>query len=231
MRYLILGLGIYGSNLALDLTDMGHEVIGVDNRQANVEALRDSISSVYRVDVTDETALSLLPINNVDLVIVTIGENFGASIKVVAMLKRMQVKHIYARAIDTLHESILQGFNIDRIITPEQRAAKDLSYEMALGAKALSMKVDDENFVLRTVLPSSFEGLKYSDIEFMKSYRLQLISVARPQTKSNAIGIKHETLKKVDLSDPDLVAKKGDEIVCLGTRKAFFSFFRALAKS
>lgn len=109
MRYLILGLGIYGSNLAVDLTDMGHEVIGVDNRQANVDALRDSISSVYRIDVTDETSLSMLPINNVDLVIVTIGENFGASIKVVAMLKRMRVKHIYARAIDTLHESIQIG--------------------------------------------------------------------------------------------------------------------------
>lgn len=230
MRYLILGLGIYGSNLAIDLTDMGHEVIGVDNRQANADMLRDRISSVYRIDVTDETSLSMLPINNVDLVIVTIGENFGASIKVVAMLKRMQVKHIYARAIDTLHESILQGFNIDRIITPEQRAARDLSFEMALGAKALTMKVDDDNFVLRTSLPASLEGLKYADIEFMKSYKLQLISVARPEKKTNAIGIKHNTLKKVDLADPNLVAQKGDEIVCMGTRNAFFSFFRGIEK-
>ncbi len=230
MRYLILGLGIYGSNLAVDLTDMGHEVIGVDNRQANVDALRDSISSVYRIDVTDETSLSMLPINNVDLVIVTIGENFGASIKVVAMLKRMRVKHIYARAIDTLHESILQGFDIDRIITPEQRAARDLSYEMALGSKAISMKIDDDNFILRTHLPASLQGLRYSDIDFMRSYHLNLISVARGEKVSNAIGMKRESLKRADLNDPDLVALAGDVIVCMGTRSAFFSFFRSISK-
>ncbi len=230
MRYLILGLGIYGSNLAVDLTDMGHEVIGVDNRQANVDALRDSISSVYRIDVTDETALSLLPINNVDLVIVTIGENFGASIKVVAMLKRMQVKHIYARAIDTLHESILQGFNVDRIITPEQRAARDLSYEMALGGNAVSMKVDDEHFIIRAQLPAALSGLKYADIDFMRSYRLRLISVARTVKVANALGMKHDSLQNVDPSDPELVAKPDDVIVCMGTRNAFFTLFRAINK-
>ncbi|MCM1451810.1 MAG: NAD-binding protein [Clostridium sp.] len=230
MRYLILGLGIYGSNLAVDLTEMGHEVIGVDNRQGNVDFLRDKISSVYRIDVTDETALSMLPINNVDLVIVTIGENFGASIKVVAMLKRMQVKHIYARAIDTLHESILQGFNIDRIITPEQRAAQDLSYEMALGSKAITMKIDDDNFVLRSTLPASLQGLKYADIDFQKSYRLRLISVARTIKTKNAIGVARDSVKMANLSDPDLVALAGDVIVCMGPRQAFFSFFRSIAE-
>ena len=47
MKYLIIGLGIYGGNLARDLTDMGHEVIGVDLRRANVEAVKDYISTVY----------------------------------------------------------------------------------------------------------------------------------------------------------------------------------------
>lgn len=50
MKYLIIGLGIYGGNLARDLTDMGHEVIGVDLRRANVEAVKDYISTVYVID-------------------------------------------------------------------------------------------------------------------------------------------------------------------------------------
>ena len=41
MRILIIGLGIYGSNLAVDLTAMGHEVIGADNKPALVEAIKD----------------------------------------------------------------------------------------------------------------------------------------------------------------------------------------------
>lgn len=81
MRYLIIGLGIYGTNLARDLTDLGNEVIGADVRSTNVEAIKDYISTAYTIDSTDPAALAVLPLKNVDLVIVAIGENFGASVK------------------------------------------------------------------------------------------------------------------------------------------------------
>ena len=74
MRYLIIGLGIYGSNLAIDLTDMGHEVIGADSNPSLVDAIKDYISTAYIVDATDEAALTALPLKNVDLIIVAIGE-------------------------------------------------------------------------------------------------------------------------------------------------------------
>ena len=104
MRYLIIGLGIYGANLAIDLTNMGHEVIGADSNPSLVEGIKDLISTAYIIDATDESALAALPLKNVDLVIVAIGENFGASIRIVALLKKLGVEHIYARAIDKLHE-------------------------------------------------------------------------------------------------------------------------------
>lgn len=144
MRYLIIGLGIYGSNLALDLTKMGHEVIGADNRESIVESIKDNISTAYIIDSTDAASLQMLPLKNVDIVIVAIGENFGASVRTVALLKSLGVEHIYARAIDKLHESILEGFRVDRIITPEQRAASDLVEEIELGNNVKSMKIDDE---------------------------------------------------------------------------------------
>ena len=120
MRYLIIGLGIYGSNLARDLTDMGHEVIGADIRSANVEAVKDYISTAYILDSTDEPSLAALPLKNVDLVIVAIGENFGASVKTVALLRKLGIRKIYARAIDELHQSILEGLKVKRILTPSR---------------------------------------------------------------------------------------------------------------
>ncbi len=88
MKFLIIGLGIYGENLARDLTEMGHEVIGADNSQSSIESLKNYISTVYLIDSTEESQLAVLPLLNVDLVIVAIGENFGASIKTVALLKK-----------------------------------------------------------------------------------------------------------------------------------------------
>ncbi|MDE7377156.1 MAG: TrkA family potassium uptake protein, partial [Muribaculaceae bacterium] len=188
MRYLILGLGIYGSNLARDLADMGHEVIGVDESHEKIDAIKDYISTVYMLDVTEEASLALLPLKNVDLVIVAIGENFGASVKVVAMLKKMGVKHIYARAIDSLHESILQGFELDRIVTPEQRAARDLTLEMGLGSKVMTLAIDDDHFVVKFTAPPALVGMRYADIDFQKTFKLTLVAVTKDVDKRNVMG-------------------------------------------
>lgn len=224
MRYLIIGLGIYGSNLARDLTDMGHEVIGADRSATIVDSIKDSISTAYILDSTDETALSALPLNGVDLVIVAIGENFGANIKTVALLKKFGVKHIYARAADPIHRSILEGMKIDRILTPEQRAARDLAQEMALGHEVEVMKTDSENYVMCFQVPEYYFGLNYSKIDLRKDYGLTLIGAGRPRHSRNMLGIGVDTLEPLDISNAESKVAEGDVIVCYGTKKAYGKF-------
>ena len=61
MRYLVIGLGTYGRNLAINLTLLGNEVIGVDNKQNNLEAVKDKLSSVYMMDCSEKNSLNMLP--------------------------------------------------------------------------------------------------------------------------------------------------------------------------
>lgn len=221
MRYLIIGLGIYGSNLARDLTDMGHEVIGADRSGVLVDTIKDYISTAYVIDSTDETALAALPLNAVDLVIVAIGENFGASIKTVALLKKLGVKHIYARAADPIHRSILEGLKIDRILTPEQRAARDLSQEMALGHQAEVMKVDADGYVICFPLQDIFYGIPYGNLNLRNDYGLTLVSASRPQHSRNILGIGVSSLQPLDITDPGEKVAEGDVAVVYGTGRAF----------
>lgn len=226
MRYLIIGLGIYGSNLAIDLTNMGHEVIGADVNPTLVESIKDFISTAYIIDSTDEISLSVLPLKNVDLVIVAIGENFGASIRTVALLKKLGVKHIYARAIDKLHESILEGLEIDRILTPEQRAATDLVNEMGLGSDIESLRVDDDWYVLKFRAPAYFIGTKYADIDWEHTYSMQLLAATRPEETRNIIGVTHPRQKRIyPASDPAMEVADGDVLTCLGTAKSYKDLF------
>ncbi len=225
MKYLIIGLGIYGSNLARDLTALGHEVIGADNRQVNVDAIKDYISTVYLIDSTEQSALGVLPLNNVDVVIVAIGENFGASVKTVALLKEMGTKHIYARAIDKLHESILEGFEIDRILTPEQRAASDLTHEMELGCHVESLKIDANTFVLKFTAPSQISGERYDSLD-LEQIGLRLIAVARLTDHVNLMGIKRKTLEIINIDDKDMIVEPNDVLTVIGSAKSFRSFYR-----
>ena len=78
MKFIVIGLGNYGRVLAEELTVLNHEVIGADIDGNRVESIKDKIATALLLDATDEQSLSVLPLKNVDTVIVAIGENFGA---------------------------------------------------------------------------------------------------------------------------------------------------------
>ena len=115
MKYIIIGLGNYGRVLAEELSALGHEIIGADISESRVDSIKDKVATAFVIDATDEQALSVLPLNSVDIVIVAIGENFGASVRVVALLKQKKVAHIYARAIDMVHKAVLEAFSLEKI--------------------------------------------------------------------------------------------------------------------
>lgn len=232
MRCLIIGLGIYGFNLAVDLTEQGHEIIGADMKPSLIEKIKDYISAAYIIDSTDESALGVLPLVSVDLAIVAIGENFGASVRTVALLKKMGVKRIYARAVDPLHEAILEGLHVDRILMPEQRAANDLTQEMALGDATEVMKITDGSYVLKFIVPEFFVGTKYSALDLAADFGLQLVAVARPSSSRNILGFQGQKSELLDLS-PDkageLRVEPGDVFTCFGSAAAYRAMLRKIS--
>ncbi len=226
MRYLIIGLGIYGSNLAIDLTAMGHEVIGADIKPTVIESLKDRISTAYIIDATEEAALSVLPLKTVDLVIVAIGENFGASIKSVALLRKLGVKRIYARAVDEIHETILNGFKVERILTPEQRAARELTRELELNSHVDSMRIDNDVYVIRFTVPDYYVGTEIGNLDFEKNFNIKLLAVSRPLPKKNFLGINSDTLQLLDNPTPETKLQEGDVLTVMGTNHGLRALMR-----
>lgn len=123
MKYLVIGLGNFGNTLACKLTDMGHDVIGIDSSEHRIEDIKEKITVSYILDATDKAALRNLPLDDIDCAIVAIGQSMDASLRVVAILKELKVNPIYARALDLTHKSILKAMNIEKIFIPESFAA------------------------------------------------------------------------------------------------------------
>ena len=227
MKYIIIGLGNYGYVLAEELAEMGHEVIGADNNDSRVESIKDKIATAFVLDATDEQALSVLPLKNVDVVIVAIGENFGASIRVVALLKQNKVAHIFARAIDSVHRAILEAFDLERILSPEEDAAKSLVRLLEFGTTVEVFQVDAVYYVIKFDVPEKIVGFGVNELTLDKEFDLKIIAVKQADTIINCVGFAVTELNVVNQQPDNYKIQKGDKLVCYGKYKDFQRFWKA----
>ncbi len=228
MKYIIIGLGNYGQVLAEELSALGHEIIGVDINAGRVENVKDKIATTFVVDAIDEQALSVLPLNSVDAVIVAIGANFGSSIRTVALLKKKRVKHIYARAIDGVHRSVLEAFELERILSPEENSARELVNRMEFGENIEEFQVDNDYAVIKFPIPKKLVGYRVNELNLEKEFGLKMIALKRGTTIKNAIGIsciEHHVMNEFAENEQ---LKANDRLVCYGRYSSFRKFWKAL---
>lgn len=228
MKYLIIGLGNYGTVLAEELTALGHEVVGVDFNETHVDRLKDKMATSFVVDVTDEVALRVLPIKTVDVVIVAIGENFGASVRVVSLLKMNKVKHIYARAVGEVHRMVLEAFSLDRILTPEQDAARMLAQLLELNADVEPFQIDDEYYVFKFNLPLKLVGYKINELDIEKEFGLKVISLIKGKRVLNSAGISVLEREVANTFPENYELQENDRLVCYGLYAQFINFWKSI---
>lgn len=228
MKFTIIGLGNYGQSLAIELTALGHEVIGADSKATTVDAIKNSIATAYTMDATDIVSLSALPLMSMDVVIVAIGENFGASVKIVALLKKIGVKTIFARAIDDIHKSILESFDISKILTPEHDSATQFVNTIDFGSKVENFSVDGNYHIVKFEIPAKFIGYNINSLKLKEEFDIITIAVTSVKKTKNFLGISVTEHKVENISEIDYKINTGDELVCYGTYKSFHKLWKAL---
>ncbi len=184
MKYIVIGLGRFGSKLASNLMDMGHEVIGIDHDSEKLDELKDSFTTVMKMDTTNINAVKSLPLDDVDAVIVAIGEDIGSSILTMAILKNLNVKRIIGRAINQIHYDILKQIGIEEVVLPLEEAAWHVS-SMLQFRNILKLTEINNDFVVAEVnIPARYAGHCLDAINIGKRFDLKLIAVKIPPEKN-----------------------------------------------
>jgi len=188
MKYIIIGLGNFGAPLGEKLTAMGNEVIGVDNHQSKVENLKETLSHTICMDATDELTMKGLPWKETDIVIVAIGENQGANIMVTAMLKNLKVNRLISRAINPLHEKVLQAIGVDEIVHPEEETAERWSKKLCLSNVVDSFELNEEYSLIEAKVPKKFIGKTVGSIQWRETYNLQVVTLIKKKEVKSVLG-------------------------------------------
>lgn len=231
MKYIVIGLGNFGGLLSTRLTEMGHEVIGADADSARTEALKESLSGTVCLDASSADALTVLPLSEVDVVIVAIGENFAASIQTVAQLRRVGVKRIIARGLNPLHIGVLQTLGVERVVFPEKDGAEVLAQSLAFGDFLSSYRIDPSHYIMQFVAPGSLVGMTVKESALSADYNLDIITIKQMRTARNLLGLQHSERVVIGAIGSDTVISAGDILVVYGTLKSYDSMIRALSST
>ena len=219
MKFIVFGLGNFGSALSVRLTSIGHEVIGIDGDRNKTEVFKDVITQTICLDSTNEQALSTLPLKECDYAIVTIGEDFGASVKTTALLKQANVKKLVSRSIIQLHYKVLETLGVDLILQPEYDAASRFADSILLSGVTNSCDVTDDYKVIEAELPERFDGLLLGEVNFTNRYSLLVLTILRKEKKKSIFGQIQENKVSLGLPKADQKLLKGDQIVIFGKLK------------
>ena len=127
-QVVVVGLGRFGSSVARELYQTGHDVLAIDLEERNVQEILGMVTYAVRADATNETLLADLGVSNFDVGIVAIGSDMQASIVVTVLLKGQGIPFIIARAISEVHGSTMERVGADKIVYPEQEMGRRLAH-------------------------------------------------------------------------------------------------------
>lgn len=224
MKFIIIGLGSFGGPLAIKLTEQGNEVIGIDSRMVKVDGLKEKISHTICMDATDEYTVTGLPLQDTDVVIVAIGEDQGANIMATALFKNLKSKRLISRAINPLHEKVLEAIGVDEIVHPEEETAERWSKKLCLTGLVDSFELSDDFSIVELSVPEKLDGKTIGEISFREKYQLLILTTIKNVRVKSLIGKSSLKNKVQGVASLDTILEKGSIMVVYGANKDIKSF-------
>lgn len=225
MKIIVFGLGNFGSHLGASLMSNGHEVIGVDISMNKVEKYQDMMTATMCLDSTQESAILELPLGDIDLIVIAIGEDMGASISTTALIKKNFKKRIIARSINEIHREIIEAMNITEIIEPEAESADELANRLDLEGALKCMNLLDEYEIIEVNTPKSLIGVNIKELDAKKTHDIYIVTTIQTEKKENFFGNITTAHKVTGILKPDYNINEGDILLIFGKSKNIKRFF------
>jgi len=205
MKFGVIGLGRFGHDVATLLAENGMEVLAVDDNESVICSIQDHVTQAVCIRITDEASLRSIGMEDLDTVIVAMGENIAQSILITALLKkRLQVKRVITRAVSEIHKEILTLVGADQVILPEKEVGIHLADRLSSPFIDL-VRLTRDFSVSQLAAPKKFVGKKVSELDLFGTYNLYCIGLKKGE---DIISI-----------DPDYAITSTDKLVFSGSKE------------
>ena len=212
MRYVVIGIGKYGSRIALEMAGRGAEVFAIDCVEERVEQVAEDVAISITMDSTDPKALRSQKLEGMDAAVVAIGENFEATVLTTLNLMDLGIPRVIVRASGRDQERILRKLGVEEILAPETEFAGIVAERLMNPNLRGFLELPDDYEIAEIKAPTGCVGRTLGEIDLTNRYELRLITIRRTY---NEQGGDQEHL--IGIPRPDTTVQETDTLVVFGT--------------
>lgn len=230
MLVAVIGLGTFGEKTATRLFEKGAEVVAIDNNPELADKIKDRVTHAICLDVTEEKAVRATNISEVDVAIVAIGDNIETSILAVAMLRKLGVGKIIARATNKLHEHVLKEIGASEILKVEEEMGEIVASKIVAPHVLQRYNFAAGYSIVELKLGKKYEGKTLVESQIRQNYSLNIVALQKRVAYIDEDG---KSAFRVEINDSPLpmdVIEADDIVVLVGSEKNFNNLFAELAE-
>jgi len=215
-QFAVIGLGAFGKKVAFTLSQKGANVIAIDKNRDSVEEIKEHVSAALVLDSTDEDAMKAAGIKDVDAAVVALGDNQEEAILITAILKKMGVSKIVARAINQLYAHVLTTVGADNVIVIEERMGEDLAKRLLSPEIYQHVVLTTGHSLVEVEARPEFIGKSLRQLDFRRTFGVNIIAIQKKLPSVNDEGKVTYTIEVNDIPGPEDRIEKGDILVVVG---------------
>lgn len=173
----VIGLGRFGTALALELMKHGTEVLGIDNEERTQE-LNGALTHVVAGDATKPDVLEQLGLGDFDRVVVAIGSDVTASILVASQLIRLGVRDVWAKAVSEQQATILEQLGVQHVVRPEADMGRRVAH-MVRGSLEDFIEIEPDYAAMKLPAPIDLLAVPLRELGLQLKYGVTIVAVKR----------------------------------------------------
>lgn len=200
-RFVVIGLGRFGSWVAHSLHKRGFDVIAIERDADLADRFADQVTRLVVGDGSDPEVLRNVGAEAADAAIVSTGTDLAASILAVLALKEIGVADIYVKVSSLRHAEAIRRFDVREMIFPEQEAADRLAHRLASTSVLDYVRLADGYSIQEMAIPDSWLGRTLKDLALPRRQGVQVVALHDVLTGQwNVVPDPEEPLKESDIA-------------------------------
>ena len=203
--FVVIGLGRFGTAVATELCELGHEVLAIDASEEGVQQVADRVTHAVAGDARDPAVLRALGVRNYDCAIVAVGDDVGNSALITLNLKEIGVKRVICKAQSHVHRKVLEKIGADRVVFPEHEMGVKLAQGLSSSNVLNFIELSEDVGIVETTVPKEWYGKNLIELDVRARYKVNIIAVRKKGEEDFNV-----------TPGPSTIMEPGDAVVALG---------------